>query len=103
MLDHHVQRLYAATPVTPVDRPDHVTKPPPQLVGDVFGRAFAQGVEVERADPSRRPLRGDEPDEQVLDDAVVCEQAFVRGVVHDSPPVAAPSQWRRSIRREILT
>ena len=89
-----MQSLHAAAAVAPVDRPDHVTEPAAQLVGDLLGGAFAERVEVERAGPPRSALRGDEPDQQILDDAFVLEQAFVGGVVHESPSVAAPSPGR---------
>ena len=87
----HVQRLHAAVTGAPVDRPDHVAEPASQFVGDVLGGEFPQAAEVEGTGPSGGAARGDEPDEQVLHDAPVVEQAFVGGVVHESPSVAAPS------------
>ena len=83
MLDHHVQRVHAAVTGAPVDRPDHVAEPASQFVGDVLGGEFPQAAEVECAGPSGGAPRGDEPDEQVLHDAPVVEQAFVGGVVHE--------------------
>ena len=71
--------LHAAVAIAPVDRPDHVTEPAAQLVGDLLGGAFAEGGEVKRVGPPRGAVRGDEPAEQVLDDAFVLEQAFVGG------------------------
>ena len=74
MLNQHLHRLRAAVGGAPVDRPDHVAEAPAQVVGDLLGRAFAQGVEVERVSPTGRAQRGDEAEDQVLDDAPMIEQ-----------------------------
>ena len=58
MLDHDVQRLHSSSVVAPVDRPDHVTEPAPQCVGDVLGGAVAEGGEVERLGPAGRGAAG---------------------------------------------
>ena len=82
MLDQHVHGLHEAVGAAAVDGPDDVAESPAQVVVDVLGGVFAQGVEVERVSPTGRAPGSDEADQQGLDDAPMVEQALVGSVVH---------------------
>ena len=61
MLDQNVHGLHAAVGGVAVDGPDDVDEAAAQVVVDVFGGVFAQGVEVEHVGPTGRALGSEKP------------------------------------------